>query len=340
MQNLKKYVSLSVAFAVMLAACGGPKMSKYASKTNLAKKARYDVSSATINKNGKGFTVDFDKVAALPKRVALVSFYTDDPGLTKKRGTATTGKTFTTTNTGEGAAKSYADFFYQGSISELKKSFADNGMTLMVPSEYLTSEDKRSYYNSFVVAHSTLNKVGGALAKFMKRMTNAGTTIECKVPAEGFVLTDLNKNHELANEKKKAVKKNGGVGQFDDKMIESIGYDLCKKLDVDAVVVIVNTQLCDKNIIRDRHYMAAVSMYMFGPNPQPLTEGKKDNMFYSKGLFYSGYRMAFNKGLRMDPKAKGDDAKKELDANNRKAYNNMVVSIASKMGAKIKASKS
>lgn len=187
MLKMKKYVSLSVTLAVMLAACGGPKMSKYASKTNLAKKARYDVNRATINKNGKGFTVDFDKLAALPKRVALVSFYTDDPGLTKKRGTATTGKTFTTTNTGEVAAKSYADFFYQGSITELKKSFADNGMTLMVPSEYLTSEDKRSYYNSFVAAHSTLNKLGGKLAKFFKKMGNAGTTIECKVPADGFI---------------------------------------------------------------------------------------------------------------------------------------------------------
>ncbi len=338
MSSVKKYTVIVTGMAVALAACGGPKMSKYASKTNLGKKAHYDVNRSTINKNGKGFTLDVDKLAQSPKRVALVSFYTDDPGISKVTGTAMTGKTFTTTNEGETSAKSYADFFYNASIENLKKSFADNGMTLLVPSEFLNTSDKRSYYNDFVVKHSTLNKVGGALAKFMKRLGNAGTTLECKVPADGFVLTDLNKNHEMSDAKKRSLKRNGGVGQYDDKMIECIGYDLCKKLEVDAVIVVVNSQLCDKNIIRDRHYMAAVSMYMFGPNPQPLTEGKKDNMFYSKGLFYSGYRMAFKKGLRMDPKAKGDEATKELADNNKKAYTNMILAIASKMADDVKKS--
>lgn len=325
-------LGIAAIAAIIITGCSAPKLSKYASQTDLSKKAKYDVSEVTIRDNGKGFTVDFDKMKTMPKRVALVSFYTEDPGFTKVTGTNMTGKNFTTTNTGEAGAKMYATYFYDASIENLKKSFSANGMQLLTPSEYLTSEDKRSFYNNFVVKHSKLNKIGAALTKFMKKAGNMGTSIECKAAANGFVLADLNKNVPIADAKKKAVKRNGGVGLFDNDMIECLGYDLCKQLDVDAVVIVVNTQLCDK---RNRHYLAATGAYMFGPNPLPLAEGKKDNMFYSKGLFYSGYRMAFKKGLRIDAKAKTEEDKAKLETDNKLAYNNMIVSIANKIGGEI-----
>ncbi len=331
--NTQKFFGLAASAAIIITGCAAPKLSKYASQADMQKKARYDVSTSTINDNGKGFTVDFDKLKQKPKRVALVSFYTEDPGFTKVTGTNMTGKNFTTTNTGEAGAKMYANYFYQASIANIKKSFADNGMELLTPAEYLNTTDKKNYYNSFTVKHSKLNKVGAALTKFMKRAGNAGTTIECKAAADGFILADLNKNSPIADAKKKAVKKNGGVGVFDNEMIECLGNDLCKELDVDAVVIVMNTQLCDK---RSRHYLAATSMYMFGPNPLPLKEGKKDNMFYSKGLFYTGYRMAFKKGLHIDAKAKTEEEKARLDTDNKKAYNNMITSITAKMASDIK----
>lgn len=334
--NTQRYFGIAAVAAIVITGCSAPRLSKYASQPDLSKQARYDVSEVTIRDNGKGFTVDFDKMKNMPKRVALVSFYTEDPGFTKVTGTNMTGKNFTTTNTGQTAAATYATYFYDASIENMKKSFSANGMQLLTPSEFLTSEDKRSYYNNFVVKHSKLNKVGASLTKFLKNSGNMGTSIECKACANGFIVADLNKNSPIADAKKKAVKRNGGVGLFDNEMIECLGNDLCKQLDVDAVVIVVNTQLCDK---RSRHYLAATGMYMFGPNPLPLAEGKKDNMFYSKGLFYSGYRMAFKKGLRIDAKTKTEEDKTKQETENKLAYNNMVVSIANKMGSEINEAK-
>ncbi len=328
--------AITVATVVAMGCKSVPKLSGYAEKTDLSSKARYDVSEAKLRDNGRGFTVDFAKLPGSPKRIALVSFYVEDPGITKKSGTNSTGKSFHTTNTSAEGVRQFANYFYKVSIGGMEQTFKTNGMDILLPSAFLTSEDKKSYYKSFEVRHSSLNKIGGKLTSIFKGGGNAGTTIETKEPADGFTLCNLNTNNFVADAKKKAVKANGGVGVYDDKLIESMGNDLCKELGVDAVLVVTNTIVCDTKHRQARHFLSAVSMYMFGPNPLPLAEGKKDNMFYSKGLFYSGYRMAFKKGLCIDPRIKDENKKSENDKKNEKAYNNMITSIAAKMCEDIK----
>ena len=316
--------------------CKAPKLSGYAEKSNLSSKAKYDVSTATIRDNGRGFTVDFAKLKKPAQKIALVSFYTEDPGITKKSGTRSTGQTIRTSNTSQEGVEQFSNYFYKTGYTSMDQAFNANGMDILTPTEFLTSDDKKRYYKSFVVKHSDLNKIGGKLSKFLKKMGNAGTTLESKGAADGFIVCNLTTNHALADAKKKSVNANGGVGILDDKLIQSLGYDLCKELDVDAVIVVTNTMVCDNKHRQARHFLSAVSMYMFGPNPLPLAEGKKDNMFYSKGLFYSGYRMAFKKGLCIDPKIKDEGKRAENDVKNAKAYNNMITSIANKMCDEIK----
>ncbi len=313
-----------------------PKLSHYADKTDLSSKARYDVSKSTIRDNGRGFTVDFAKLKNSPRRIALVSFYVEDPGITKKSGTNSTGKSYHTTNTSQAGVEAFADYFYKVSADTMARIFKANDMDILKPSEFLVTDDKKEYYKSFEAKHSTLNKIGGKITAYFKKSGDYGTTLESKGTAPGFTLCNLNTNNFIASAKNKSVKLNGGVGEFDDKLIESMGYDLCTKLDVDAVIVVTNTIVCDTKHRKARHFLSAVSMYMFGPNPLPLAEGKKDNMFYSKGLFYSGYRMAFKKGLCIDPRIKDEVKKTENEKLNEKAYNNMVATIAAKMCANVK----
>ena len=332
----KHYVSLFITAAAIAAGCKVPKLSSYADKTDLSSKARYDVSKSTLRDNGRGFTVDFAKLPHSPKRVALVSFYVEDPGITKKSGSNSTGKSFNTTAMTDEGARQLANYFYDVCKGKMGDAFKAGNIDILTPSQFLTNEDMRSYYKAFEVQHSSLNKVGGKITAFFKKSGNAGTTLESKAAADGFTLCNLNTNNFVADAKKKAVKPVGGVGTFDDKLIESMGYDLCKKLNVDAVVVVTNTIVSDNKHRQSRHFLSAVSMYMFGPNPLPLAEGKKDNMFYSKGLFYTGYRMAFKKGLCMDPRIKDEGQKKENEKKNVQAYNNMISSIIIKMCADIK----
>jgi len=329
---MKNLLSLTAAAVLLTAACSAPKLSSYAAKTDLKSKAKYDFNQGKIRENGKGFAIDMAALGKMPKRIALVSFYITDPGITKISGTNQTGKSFNTTNTGSANGKIFANDFSSKSIETIKASFKTYGIDILTPSEFLTDDDKKQAYNDFVVKHTNLNKLGEKLSKWGKKLGNAGTTLEMDEAADGYNLIKINKK-ESSDDKKKSVPPQNLSGSLDGQMIESVGYDLCKSLEVDAVLIIFNTQLADKKWSKTRFWLSAVNMHILGPNPTPLKEGKKDNNFYSKGLFYCGVRMPFKKGLCINPKIKDEVKKTENDKLNYVAYNNMMAGCANKIGS-------
>lgn len=330
---MKKFLfPIGCAVIVLITACSTPKLADLATKVDLSGKAKPDFNQSKIRESGRGFSVDMKKLGQMPKKVALVSFYVDDPGLTKvtKTGTSTS---YNTTNTGSANAKMYANYFYSNSIETLKSSFKSFGMELLTPNEFLDNNDKKQFYNDFVVRHTQANELGAKISKFFKKLSNSSTTIEVDEPADGFNLLKVN-SRETSDPKKKTV---GAITctSNDAQMIESIGYDLCKNLEVDAVLIVFNTQLASEAWAgRDNYWLAAANMQLFGPNPTPLKEGKKDNMFYSKGIWYGGFRMTFKKGkLINSAKRKATDAEKAIiDAANVTGYNNVMKGLATKMG--------
>ena len=334
---MKKYLIYAAIATFMIAGCKPPKLADLSTKTNLTKKAKYDFNQSKIKDNGRGFCVDMKKLGQMPKRVALVSFYVDDPGITKVTGTNSTGKTYTTTNMGSAMAREFANKFYGSSLETMKSTFKSYGMELITPDQFLNDDDKKQFYNDFVVKHTTANKISNKMAKFLKNAGNAGTTLEVDEPVEGMKLVKVN-NREMSDGEKKAVALQNLAGSNDAQMIESIGYDLCKNLDVDAVLIVYNTQLRDTKWGKDRYWLCATSMYLFGPNPLPLADGKKDNMFYSKGLFYCGTRMAFTKGLIINPKMKKatEEEKAAMEKNTYAAYNNIIAGLSNKIGTYMK----
>ena len=241
---MKNLIYFAAAVTIITAACSTPKLSGYAKKTDLTSKAKYDFNKSKIRESGRGFCVDMAALGKMPKRVALVSFYIDDPGITKVSGTNATGKSYNTTNTGSDNGKLFANEFASKSIETLKAEFRTYGITVLSPSEFLTDDDKKQAYNDFVVKHTSLNKLGEKFAKWAKKMGNAGTTIEMDEAASGYKLIKINKT-EQADPKKKAVQPQNLNGSIDGQMIETVGYDLCKSLEVDAVLIIFNTQLAD-----------------------------------------------------------------------------------------------
>lgn len=329
---MKNLLSLTAAAVLLTAACSAPKLSSYAAKTDLKSKAKYDFNRSKINENGRGFAVDMAALGKMPKRIALVSFYIDDPGITKVSGTNSTGKSFNTTNTGSANGKIFANDFSSKSIETIKASFKTYGIEVLTPNEFLTDDDKKQAYNDFVVKHTTGNKIGEKFTKFVKKMGNLGTTIEMDEAADGYKLIKINKG-DISDDKKKSVAIQNLNGSIDGQMIESVGYDLCKSLEVDAVMIIFNNQLADTKWARTRFWLSAVNMHILGPNPTPLKEGKKDNNLYSKGLFYCGVRIPFKKGLAINPKIKDEVKKAENDKLNYVAYNNMMAGCANKIGS-------
>ena len=325
---MKKSLQILAAVTLLISSCSPPKLASLALKPDLTSKSKIDFNKSKINDNGKGFCVDMKKLGKLPKKVALISFYVDDPGLFKKTTTS-----YITTNTGSANAKMYANYFYKNSIETLKATYKTYGMELLTPSEFLTDDDKKQFYNDFVLRHTNLSAIGDKLSSFFKGATNAGTTLETDEAADGFKLIKINKR-DFSNYDKVAVPAQNLAGCMDANMIESLGYDLCKNLDVDAVVIVYNSQLSNTKWGKDRYYVASVNMHMFGPNPTPLKEGKKDNVFYSKGIWYAGYRMPFSKGLLINSakKKNTEEEKKAIDVANVVGYNNAIKGLTNKLG--------
>ncbi len=334
---MKKVLLLICLSVFFFSDCSKPKLASLATKTDLTKKAKPDFNKNKIRESGKGYSVDMSKVGHMPKKVALVSFYVDDPGLFKETKVGNT-ISYTTTNTGTANAKIFANDFYSKSIETLKTTFKSYDMELLTPAEFLTNDDQKQFYNDFKVKHSSLANIGDKLGKFFKKMGNAGTTIETDESADGFGVVKINKR-EISDYKKKGVQPTNLNSCGDDQMLESIGYDLCKNLEVDAVLIVFNTQLASNGWAgKSNYWMGAVNMHMFGPNPLPLKEGKKDNMFYCKGIWYAGFRTTFSKGLLINSEKRKstDEEKKVIDANNITAYNNIVKGLANKMGTYLK----
>lgn len=328
---MKIILTLGTGAAILLAACSTPKLSGYASKTDLTGKAKYDFNRSKIRESGRGYCVDMSALGKMPEKVALVSFYIDDPGITYVSGTNSTGKTYRTFNTGADNGRIFANDFYSKSIETLKSSFKTHGIQILTPSEFLTDDAKKQAYKEFVVKHTSMNQLGEKFSKFLKNAGNAGTTLEMDEAADEFKLVKVNKR-DRSDAKKKAVAPANLDGSIDGQLIESVGHDLAKALGVDAVLIVYNNQLADEKWGKTRYWLSAVNMQMFGPNPRPLQEGKKDNNLYSKGLFYCGVRMPFSSGLCINPKIKDEALKAENEKQNYIAYNNMIAGCANKIG--------
>lgn len=328
---MKKLIHIAIGTTILIAACSAPKLSSYALKKDLSSKAKFDFNRSKIRESGRGFAVDMTVLGKMPKRVALVSFYIDDPGLTKVSGTNSTGKSYNTTNTGNDNGRIFANDFSSKSIETLKATFKTYGIEILTPAEFLTDDDKKQAYKDFVVKHTAANKLGEKISKWLKKSGSAGTTIEMDEAADGYKLVKINKT-DFANPKKKAVGVQNLASSIDGQLIESVGYDLAKSLEVDAVLIIFNSQLADTKRSNTRFWLGAVNMHLLGPNPAPLKEGKKDNNLYSKGLFYCGVRMPFKKGLAINPKIKDEALKTENEKQNYIAYNNMIAGCSDKIG--------
>jgi len=268
-------------------------------------------------KGGKGFSAN---LALLPngiKKIALVSFYAFDPGLTKTWSTSytvagdQTGTKLTLANVAAkalpgapqyetrittyhkktlstgGIANEIAYGAFLSAIGPMISEFSALGIELLLPNEYLQTEEQKTFYNSFQVEHEKsivnwLNKFGAADHDYIY-----GTM-------DGFMIADIVKE-PFANYEKKgllSIRKNsvpdGQVFFYDKdtKQTESLGYNLCTKLGVDAVLVTYMTVFVPKE---KKIELVNVRFEIFGPNPTPPEGESKHGMIpHVRGLFYYG----------------------------------------------------
>jgi len=272
------------------------------SKDKVFKKVKLDMPlEGRKYKNGTGFSLNPKLLKEMPKKVALVSFYSFDPGMTKvQHWTEDAGSdgtydyyisyTKTTKRNAVGSSGELALGVYYKSIDTLISTFKSYGMDLLLPQEYLNTDEKKEYYNSYKVER----------AKFNDWISNMGSGNHDQMYGypEGYNVMDVVNERYLNYEKsggKYTARSKGSVNDNQvwvtdkcGKMVASLGGDLCSKLEVDAVIIVYFTIFTPKE---NKVQLQNVNMHMFGPNPTSLPEGKKTKFNYFKGQFYCGTRI-------------------------------------------------
>lgn len=239
-------------------------------------------------KNGGGYSVNVDLLDPKPKKVALVSYYVYDPACSK-----TTGGTYTGTATAscwrtpDATGQIHVDGFYAKSIDVLKAEFKQYGMDLLTPEEFIDTDDKADFFYNFNQESARKEKSNVTVRKA------AGTSISSVAEASVSTLkvcptgkgyrAFFVSNEDMTNSKSVNFM-NAGVMGANRMMSSSLGYELCKGLGVDAVVVCyIVTRKPKMN--KENYAVNAVNLYMFGPNPK--SEGPEDK---NRGQFYCGVR--------------------------------------------------
>ena len=110
-------------------------------------------------KSGKGFSANIGLLPNGIKRVGLVSFFAFDPGVTKTWShTSSSGLTTTTTTSIKkrstaGLAPEIAYGAIVTALDPMIAKFKEFGIDLIMPNQFLDTDEKKIFYNSFDVKH-------------------------------------------------------------------------------------------------------------------------------------------------------------------------------------------
>ena len=243
------------------------------------------------SKNGGGWSVNPNVLGKVPERVALVTFYLEDPGTSKEKQSATSYSGFMWSTPNDKANEHVAGFYDQ-SIDALIQAYAKYGMDLLTPDQYLDTQEKKDFYTNFHVQHGKLKKEK-TKSKVATKAGLLSLTRHKAVPPGGY------KAIPIANEKPNYY---GSIYNFlmdsnESRFFQSMGYDLATGLGVDAVVAITIVTRKEE-MAKEDYSVNHVSMYMFGPNPIQKSEEEDKGLkgaFYIRGQFYCGSRVNFTK---------------------------------------------
>lgn len=260
-------------------------------------KVKFDFPREGRNANGAGYSANMDLLNPKPKRVALVSYYLYDAGKGKANITGVGAW-----RTPDGVGQVQVDGFYRKSINQMKEAFKQNGISLLTPDEFLDTQEKAETYYGFVQESAKKEKTSLTRSKTRSSSITAGgwttttyttttaTVGTLKVCPSGmgyrafFVANEAEDESQINNFQ-------GGIFTANRKLTSNLGYELCKELGVDAVLVVYIATRKPKQL-QDNYGVNAVVSIMLGPNPgrSETSDPEAKNL----GQFYCGTRTFYS----------------------------------------------
>ncbi len=263
-------------------------------------------------KNGKGYAPYYPALKTPPKKVALVSFAITDPGYSKKKNTPN-ATVFSTVSTSEGLVKIIVNAYKNVAIEPLKKTFAEYGMEVLTPDEFLDTDEKKGFYMDFEFTPKE---------HFVNKLAVTSSNVHMAAEGYRFIVPMYDATVFKGSEGTYSFHLN----EFKNKEIyEQLGYELCKGLDVDAVLMVNSLIMTEDKLNTD---ILGVAMIMFGPNPISLEPGEKEGPLYRKGNLYCALRCPIGA-----PTKDTDDPAGNVETD---GYENIMIGMATKMGVWLK----
>lgn len=256
-------------------------------------KVKFDFPAEGRHSAGSGYSANMDNLNPKPKRVALISFYLYDAGKGKANITGTG-----VWRTPEAAGQNQINGFYNKSIGKFKESFKQNGISLLTPDEFLDTQEKAEAYYGFVQESAkkektsitrTKTRTSSSSSGYFTTTTTTTTTATIgtlKVTPSGLGYRTFFVANE-AEDESDPVNFQGGIFSANRKLTSNLGFELCKELGVDAVLVTyIATRKPKMN--QDDFAVNAVVTIMLGPNPgrSETSDPEAKNL----GQFYCGTR--------------------------------------------------
>lgn len=167
-------------------------------------------------------------------------------------------------------ANVHATFFSEIGVPVIKQRFAEMGMEVLTPGEFLDSETKTAKYFAFELPKGTLQKFTEKQLAFFDRNPHASAR------ARGFRMIPMH-----------------GSLLGRDVMLEL--EQLRKALELDALMVVTT----NTNSQKTGQSLSGVTMQLFGPNPKPRPEIEKHLKWWSPMVMYPSAN--FGKGFKGAP---------------------------------------
>lgn len=250
-------------------------------------KVAYDFPREGRNANGAGYSANLKLLPKKPTRIALISYYVYDAGSGKASGGSFAGSATTTVwRTPDYWGQGHVDGFYKKSIDAMKLAYKEAGLEILTPAEFLNSEEKKNYFYEFNQESAKREKSAAMIGKL-------GTYAEVnslKICPTGQGYRPFFVANEELNQSSIATFQ-GGVFSANRKLTSNLGYELCKALEVDAVLVVYIATRKLKATTQEYGVNAVVSL-MLGPNPGKADEADADAK--NLGQFYCGTRTVFS----------------------------------------------
>lgn len=228
------------------------------------------------------------------KKVALVSFYIQDDGAENE---------YAFISITEEGGNMLATKFYEASIESLKESFKNAGVELLVPEEFLNSDEKKTAYEEYEFQVGKMMKIViNTVENIRSTAIKGGIEDEVGVPV-GYRYIPA------------------GMSAEDYTTSKSLG-DLTTALDVDAVLVVFcRTQTTSRNIA-----FLEMGMTLNGVNPIEKVPGKKyPGKSYNTGMFFSRGKVAPGKMFAFT-----DLKKKQISFENYDGFNELMDKFSTK----------